>query len=180
MVILKRQQIARLALQPALARQRLALRTVAVAARVVRDPFLSTVEAAFHVAAQLRGAAPRQVPQRFLLRRRQMFPVSGEEGLAVAANHVRHLQGRTRCDHGLSHGAPPWPRLAGPADRAVCACGAGSNAGTAPSSRVACVPTASAASPRPRLLPAGASRSCASACAYWPSSASPHAPPRAA
>src|ERR1019366_5174987 len=140
--------------------------------------FGSAVQTTLPVAAERRRSARRQIPQRLLLRRTQMAAVFLQERLAVAAYHVRHLQWRTRADHGLRHLSPPAsaPAAAAPTGPASFASAACSSAGNAPSLTGSRGPKASAASPRPRPLRAGASRNCAAACASRPASAASPVP----
>ena len=93
-VILDRQQVLGLALQPLGTRQGLALRTVTVAAGVVSDTLVPAVQAADHVPAQRRRAASRQVAQRPSLRAGQPDAVPRRERITTLPNHLRHFQRR--------------------------------------------------------------------------------------
>jgi hypothetical protein len=94
MMVLNRQQVRRLAVEPAGAGQGLALGAVAVAAGVVGHPLVAAVEAALDMPAQYGGAAGGQVAQGLALRGREHAPVAVEERTAVFPNHIRHFQRR--------------------------------------------------------------------------------------
>ena len=119
MVVLDRQQVLGLALEPAGAGQGLALGTVAVAARVVGDAFVAAVEAALDVAAQRRRAADRQVAQRLALRResagRRAAP--GRPRRARRITSATSSAGRSVPTAAVMAGPPPVGRAA-PAGRA--------------------------------------------------------------
>ena len=70
MMILDRQQVLGLAVEPVRAGKGLALGTVAVAARVVGDALVAAIQTVLDVPAQRRGAAVGQVAQRLPLSRR--------------------------------------------------------------------------------------------------------------
>src|SRR5438093_4087615 len=112
-VVFNRQLVLRLLVEPAGAGQGLALGTVAVAARVVGDTLVATVEAVLDVAAERGGAAHGQLAQRLVLRDGQPAAVLRQECLAMLTNHLRHFQGRP-----LGGGAHGWPS-GEPAPRAV-------------------------------------------------------------
>src|SRR5947208_2978217 len=94
MMVLDRQQVLRLLIKPAGARQGLALGTVAVAARVVGDALMTTVEAVLHMAAQRGGATPGQGVERLALCRCQHAAIAIAKSFAVVPDHIRYFQGR--------------------------------------------------------------------------------------
>src|SRR5262245_61866373 len=114
MMIVHRQQLFGLALQPAGAGQGLALGTVAVATRVVGQALMAAVEAALDMPTQRRCATHRQIPQGFALRVRQRVSVLRQERLPVVANHLRHFQRRPLGADAPHHGRPSTLRGAAP------------------------------------------------------------------
>jgi len=78
--VFDRQQVLRLAVEPPRAGQRLALGTMAVAARIVSVVFVAAVQTVKRMPAQGRRTADRQVGQRLPLRR----TVNGPAGFSAA------------------------------------------------------------------------------------------------
>src|SRR5262249_31914606 len=116
MVVLDRQQVLCLPVEPTSAGQGLALGTVAVATRIVGNAFTATVEALLDVSAQRRRAARRQIAQRFPLRDRHQRAILGRELFAMLAKYIRHFHRRPRTTDGGDH-AEPSAALASPGTR---------------------------------------------------------------
>ena len=98
--VLGGQQVRAASFEPLGAGQRLAGRTVAVAAGVVPDAPVSAVVALFDVAVERGGAALLDGRHHAVLRRRQNDSDLGSEGVAVAAEDLPHGEGGAR--HRLS------------------------------------------------------------------------------
>ena len=96
MEIRHRQQAFQARFQPLSALERLALGTMPVAARIVRDAPEATAGAGVHVPAQSGRAASRQATQHGTLLCRQ--GMAGLVSLSMGAENVRHLQTRTQKD----------------------------------------------------------------------------------
>src|SRR5215468_10903753 len=75
---------------------------MAVAAGVVGDPFVATLETPFDMTAEHGCATGGQVVQRPPLLGREMTTVLGQERLSVKADHIGHFQCQTlgRYGHG--------------------------------------------------------------------------------
>ena len=87
--------------EPLRPRQPLALRAVAIAARVVRDAGRAAIVACLDMAAERRRSASRDGAHDPPLRAAEVTFVSTAIGLTVAANDVRHLQA---CGHVIRSG----------------------------------------------------------------------------
>ena len=90
----RRQQLSFTGLQPTLARVALALGTVSVTARVVRDGSVSAVGTAITMAAERSGAAARDRQQDLLVLPVDPALTTLEERLPSKANDIGHLQRR--------------------------------------------------------------------------------------
>ena len=88
--VLGGQQVRAAPFKPLGARQRLAGRTVAVAARVVPDAPMAAAVTLLDVTAERGGAALHDGRHHTTLRRGESGPDLGPEGVAVAAEHLRH------------------------------------------------------------------------------------------
>jgi len=109
MMVLHRQQVLRLLLEPAGAGQGLALGAVAVAARIIGDTLLAAVQTVLDMPAQCGGATACQVAQGLTLHGRQPAAVAIEKAIGIVPDHIRHFQRRPLQDGG-AHGWPSaWP-----------------------------------------------------------------------
>jgi len=77
--------------KPSGARQSLALRTMAVATRVVGDPGRTTIIALLDMATERRRPAGRDGPHDAPLDATEMTGVRLSESFAMAAENIRHL-----------------------------------------------------------------------------------------
>jgi hypothetical protein len=109
MLVLDRQQVLRLPLEPLRTRQCLALGTVAMATGVVGDALVTAVEAMLDVAAERRGPAVGQIAQGAPLHAGQVATVVRQLGSAIFSDHISHFQrwphrgwGGHGCPSGLS------------------------------------------------------------------------------
>jgi len=140
MEVRDRQQIGLSVGQPIGPRQALALRAMAVAAGVVGDAAVRAVLASFNMSTECRGAAGFDRLHDATFNTSHMGAMSSPVGSAMAAENVRHLQGRT---HGraLRRAAPP-PRPGGRAGSGSWQWWSSPPACSAPSSTGCCGPTA--------------------------------------
>ena len=96
MEVLHIQQIRPTRFQPIPGRGSQALRTMPVTARVVGDPLVSAVAAAFDMPAECRRSAGLDGADHPQLGSAQMPGMGEAERFAVAAENIRHLESRTR------------------------------------------------------------------------------------
>ena len=123
--VLGGQQVRSAPFEPGGASQRLTGRTVAIATRVVPDAPMTAVVTLLDVAAEGGGTALLDGRHHTAVRRREGGPDLGPEGIAVAAEHLRHGErgarhGRSSVDDRGAFWDGPWEqiqRTRGRADR---------------------------------------------------------------